>query len=145
MKKFIYNRKEYEIDDQNFLIDYYSWDNNFALGMAVELAMTRGLTARHWEVIHIIRNRFYETGTCPVIYEIKWMTDLDVQSLQQLFPTGYFRGACLLAGISYRYGWVYYFGEPYHVPQKKSFMSVNDYVELKFNTELPYAIVFPSP
>lgn len=116
MKTFVYNRKEYEVDDQNFLIDHNTWDENFALGMAVELGLTGGLTDRHWEVILFIRKRFRETGACPVVHETTRLLELDAKSLQQLFPTGYLRGACLLAGISYRYGWVYYFGEPYSVP-----------------------------
>ena len=83
--------------------------------MAEELGMTGDLTARHWEVIHFIRKRFKESGACPVVHETTSLLELDAKSLQQLFPTGYLRGACLLAGISYRYGWVYYFGEPYSV------------------------------
>jgi len=101
--------------------------------MAYELGMTDGLKEPQWEVIHFIRNRFAETGACPVVHETLNILGLDVKSLQQFFPTGYLRGSCLLAGISYRYGWVYYFGEPYSVstksnPEKKHIIKNQDKV-----------------
>ena len=118
MKTFTHKNKTYEVDNQNFLLDHDAWDEDFATGMAIELDMKDGLTDRHWEVIRFIRDRFKETGTCPVVHETSRLLGLNMQSLQELFPTGYLRGACLLAGISYRYGWVYYFGEPYSVSSK---------------------------
>ena len=118
MKQFNYNQKTYDVDQHNFLIDQNSWDENFALGMAEELGMTGGLTDRQWEVIHYIRKQFLETGACPVVHDTTRILGLNMQSLKQLFPTGYLRGACLLAGICYRHGWVYYFGEPYSVSDK---------------------------
>jgi len=133
MRPFTYNGKTYEVDDQNFLIDHETWDQDFAIGMAYELGMTDGLTEPQWEVIHFIRNRFAETGACPVVHETLNILGLDVKSLQLFFPTGYLRGSCLLAGISYRYGWVYYFGEPYSVstkskPEKKHIIKNQDKV-----------------
>lgn len=115
MKTFKFKDKIYEIDSHNFLIDSVAWDENFAEGMAYELGMNDGLTEPHWEMIHFIRNRFAETGACPVVHETTHALDLNAKSLQQLFPTGYLRGACLLAGITYKYGWVYYSEEPYPV------------------------------
>lgn len=115
MKTFYFNNQAYEVDEQNFLLDHAAWDENFAIGMAQELDMPRELTGQHWEVIHWIRNRFRETGVCPVVHETAEALGLDLTSLQQLFPTGYLRGACLLAGVNYKYGWVYYFEEPYPV------------------------------
>jgi tRNA 2-thiouridine synthesizing protein E len=121
MKTIKYNQKEYAIDDQNFLIDHNAWDEDFTVAMAKEIGMDKGLNERHWDVIHFIRNRFKETGVCPVIFETSQALGLTAKSMQQLFPTGYLRGACLLAGISYKYGWVYYFGEPYSVSKQPEF------------------------
>lgn len=133
MKTFTFNNQTYETDDQHFLIDHHVWNEDFAVGMAHELGMNDGLSEQHWQVIHFIRNRFKETGACPVVHETLRILGLDVKSLQQLFPTGYLRGTCLLAGISYRYGWVYYFGEPYAVsikskPEKKHIIEIQDKV-----------------
>ncbi len=118
MKPFLFKEKTYAVDHQNFLLDHETWDEDFAVGMAHELGMNDGLTERRWEVIHFIRNVFSKTGVCPLVHETSQALDLNAKSLQELFPTGYLRGACLLAGISYKYGWVYYFGEPYPVSKK---------------------------
>ena len=118
MKTFTYKNKTYEVDNHNFLLDYDAWDEDFAKGVAGELNMNGELTDQHWEVIRFIRNRFKETGVCPVVHETARLLGLNMKTLQHLFPTGYLRGAVLLAGISYRYGWVYYFGEPYSVSSK---------------------------
>ena len=115
MRAHTFKDKTYKVDNENFLINHEKWDENFAEGMALILGMDMGLTKRHWEVIHFIRNRFRETGACPVVNETIRALELDLKTLQQLFPTGYLRGACLLAGITYMYGWVYYFEEPYPV------------------------------
>jgi len=118
MKTFTYKNKTYEVDNHNFLLDCDSWDEDFANGMTAELNMNGELTDQHWEVIRFIRNRFKETGVCPVVHETARLLGLNIKTLQALFPSGYLRGAVLLAGISYRYGWVYYFGEPYSVSSK---------------------------
>ena len=118
MKTLEFNQKRYEVDQQNFLTDPGKWDPDFAEGVAREIGMAVPLTDQQWEVIHFIRDRFKATGTCPVVFETTRALKLDPKTLQKLFPTGYFRGACLLSGISYKYGWVYYFGEPYPVAQK---------------------------
>ncbi len=115
MKTVSFEGKTYTVDDHNFLIDADTWDENFAKGMAKELGMSEGLTEEHLEVIHFIRSSFRKTGACPVIYETCRSLGLTSKTLQRLFPTGYLRGACLISGITYKYGWVYYREEPYPV------------------------------
>ncbi len=119
MRTVIIKEKNYEVDDQNFLIDPEKWDRDFAAGMAGEIGMAGPLTEAHWKIIDFIRNRFKETYVCPVVHETTEALGLDLKSLKGLFPTGYLRGACLLAGISYYFGWVYYFEEPYRVECQK--------------------------
>lgn len=54
-----------------------------------------------------------------MVFETCRALGLNAKTLQKLFPTGYLRGACLLAGISYKYGWVYYDEEPYAVTDER--------------------------
>lgn len=103
--------KTYEIDNRNFLTDRDAWDKNFAEGMARKLNMPGGLGADHWKVIHFIRNTFMETGECPLVYQTCKANSLTSKTLKDLFPTGYLRGACLLAGISYQDRLINYYGE----------------------------------
>lgn len=104
MSSFTHSQKSYPVDDQGFLIDFMTWDEGFAEGMAARLKIPHGLTKEHWDVIHYIRNTFARAGRCPLLYETCRMNGLLIRELKNLFPTGYLRGACKIAGISYREG-----------------------------------------
>ena len=101
MKTYTFNGKNFDTDDQNFLIDYKTWEKDFATGMAYELGMVEGLTDRHWEVIRYIQEAFEKTGHRPSLYETCRAMALNANGLRALFPTGYLRGACLIAGVGY--------------------------------------------
>ena len=96
------NGKNYRVNEQHFLADPDQWDENFASGMASILHIPEGLSEKHWEVIRFIRDFFFASGRCPLVYEACSTTGLELRDLKRLFPTGYLRGACLLAGITYR-------------------------------------------
>ena len=110
MGTFNYKGKNYETDSNNFLQDFNTWDENFAEGIASEVKIPHGLTKEHWDVIYFIRNAFKETAKCPVVYETCRKNGLRRKELKNLFPTGYLRGACILAGITYKEG---YLGQAY--------------------------------
>ena len=104
MGTFDYKGKSYEVDSQDFLRDFQSWDGAFAEGMAQWLRMPEGLTKEQWDVINFIRDTYKATGRCPNIYETCRMCGLRLNELRILFPTGYLRGACRLAGVTYKEG-----------------------------------------
>ncbi len=106
MPTFTGSNKTYELDKIGFLSDFKAWDKDFAEKMADRLNISGGLTKEHWDVIDYIRKTFQETGRCPTIFETAKNTGLQRRVLKKLFPTGYLRGACLLAGITYREGFV---------------------------------------
>ncbi len=99
MAIFSYKGKEYEVDSLDFLTKLNDWDQNFAEGMALRLKIPRALTKEHWDVINWIRKTFLETGVCPNIYETCRECGLRIAEMRKLFPTGYWRGACKLAGM----------------------------------------------
>lgn len=104
MRYFKHNGKKYRVDAQGFLLYPEEWDENFAEGMAPKLQITDGLSDRHWKVIYFIRNTFDKINTCPLVYVACRKNDIGLGDLRQLFPRGYLRGACKLAGITYRDG-----------------------------------------
>jgi len=108
MEEFIFNEKVYKIDFQGFLINHELWDENFALGMADKLRIPDGLTEKHWEVIKYIRDSFLKYNFCPNIYRTGKELNMKISDFKALFPTGYQRGACLLAGITYSDGYLTY-------------------------------------
>ena len=111
METLTFRGKSYRIDDHGFLQDWREWDEGFAEGAAPEAGVGGGLTEKHWEVLRFIRAKFQETGVCPLVYNTCRSLGLRLRDLETLFPRGYLRGACRLAGITYRDRFVDYFGE----------------------------------
>jgi tRNA 2-thiouridine synthesizing protein E len=103
-----YNGNTYEVDEMGFLLDHHQWDEAFAEGAAAFTGIPEGLSKRHWKVIHFIRDTFDEQGRCPLVYETCRANGIDMKTLGALFPSGYLRGACKLAGITYRESYVKY-------------------------------------
>jgi len=101
-----YKGKSYELDSNFFLKDFKVWDEDFAKGMAKRLLMREDLTKEQWDVINFIRNTYKSTGRCPNIYETCRMCGLRLEEVRMHFPTGYLRGACRLAGITFKEGYV---------------------------------------
>ena len=101
-----YKGKSYKLDSNDFLINFKKWDKDFAKGMAEYLGMSEDLTKEQWDVINYIRDTYEATGKCPNIYETCRMFVLTFRELKLLFPTGYLRGACRLAGVTYKEGFV---------------------------------------
>ncbi len=98
--------RKYEVDFEGFLEDSNQWDENFATQMAPQLGIESGLTEAHWRIINFIRNTFAELGKCPLVYQTCRLNGLRIRDLKELFPSGYLRGACKLAGITYREGYL---------------------------------------
>jgi len=86
-------------DDCGFLLEPESWTEEFAVAVAPSVGLPDGLTQRHWRVIMFLREVFEESERCPLLYEVCRANDLTVEDLQRLFPAGYLRGVCRLAGM----------------------------------------------
>jgi len=93
--------KVYEVDEQGFLSHPEQWDENFARALAPMIGILSGLTSEHWCIISFIRNACAETGRCPMVHEIGRDCGMKLADLKKLFPSGYLRGACKLAGLTY--------------------------------------------
>ena len=106
MNTFTFGNKTYKLDTEEFLSDFNQWDENFARGMAPKLGILSGLSEDHWKIIHFIRDSFNQTKKCPLVYETCRVNRLHLQELKKLFPAGYLRGACKLAGVTYREGYL---------------------------------------
>ena len=102
MRIFKRKGKVYDLDADGFLLHPKKWDPNLAEGLAVDLGIHSGLTKEHWDVIHFIRGELEKTGKCPNLFETCRANNLRRSELKRLFPTGYMRGACKLAGMSYK-------------------------------------------
>jgi tRNA 2-thiouridine synthesizing protein E len=104
----VFNHKNisYETDSDGFLVDSNEWDENFAEGAAAGLGIPIPLTKEHWDIIRFVREAFKTTGRCPLVYEVCRMNGLRRRELQYLFPCGYWRGVCKIAGMNQRTGFL---------------------------------------
>ena len=108
MEIFKYNNKEYKVDIYGFIVNPASWDENFAEGIALELNISGGLTEKHWNIIRFIRETYDKTHSCPVVYDTCKQNNLTLHDLKSLFPLGYQRGACKIAGVTFQDGFLRY-------------------------------------
>ncbi len=102
MSSFAFGGRTYEVDTEDFLASFEEWDENFARGMAPRAGIIGGLSDEHWRVIRFIRDAVTRTGRCPLVYETCRTNRLHLVELKRLFPSGYLRGACKLAGVTYK-------------------------------------------
>jgi len=102
MRIFKRKGKTYELDADGFLLNSKKWDPDLAEGLALDLGIQSGLTREHYDVIHFIRRELDRTGKCPNLFETCRANNLRRNELKRLFPAGYMRGACKLAGVSYK-------------------------------------------
>jgi TusE/DsrC/DsvC family sulfur relay protein len=94
--------KVYRVNVQGFLIDPTEWDENFAIHKAQEMKMKEGLTDRHWEIIHFLREYSKQNGTVPTLFETCETNQIELEELESLFPDRYHRGAVKIAGLKAR-------------------------------------------
>ena len=104
----IYKGKTYQIDDGGFLVESTDWDEDFSEAVAKKLGMTIPIPERHRQIIRYIRETFEQTGRCLSIFETCRANLMKLSEFRALFPTGYLRGACKFAGLTYRKSYVKY-------------------------------------
>ncbi len=102
MPSIVFRNKSYQIDEEGFLLHHETWDEDFAEAIAPKVGIKNGLTGCHWRVLRFVRDVFSLSGKCPMVHETCKALGLGMLELSSLFPTGYLRGACKLAGLSYR-------------------------------------------
>ena len=91
----------YALCPMGFLRSPESWDRTFVNLVAKDWDLPAGLTEVHWQVIHFLRERYQSTGKVPLVYETCRANKLSLEGLNTLFPTGYWRGACRIAGLPF--------------------------------------------
>lgn len=95
--------KLYNLDRHGFLDPSEQWDVNFAERMAEKLGILEGLSEEHWDFINYLRRKFLDEKTVPVVVKACSDNNIRLTKLRSLFPTGYHRGACKIAGINFNF------------------------------------------
>jgi TusE/DsrC/DsvC family sulfur relay protein len=97
--KVVADGRTYEIDQAGCLKRFSDWTPAFAEAMASE-ADIQTLTEAHWQIIRYLRTSVEKNHRTPIVHRTVRDNGLSLRALERLFPTGYHRGACMLAGIN---------------------------------------------
>ena len=107
-ERFPVDGKTYALDDQGFLDPPEQWDEVFAESMAAKLGFRDGLTGEHWKLIRYLRKKFLRERVVPAVFFACADNRIRLKKLKSLFPMGYLRGACRIAGINFASFAAYY-------------------------------------
>ena len=98
------NGKEYEVDEEGYLVDLGSWVPEVADVMAAAEDAT--LTDAHWEVINFLREYYEEYQIAPAVRVLTKAIGKKLgkdkgnsKYLYELFPYGPGKQACKYAGL----------------------------------------------
>jgi tRNA 2-thiouridine synthesizing protein E len=90
--------KQFDVDEDGFMLDPTQWTDDLAVG----LAKTEGieaLTEDHWKVIRYLREYYAKFNVAPPIRMLCKQTGFPLKRIYELFSTGPGKGACKLAGL----------------------------------------------
>jgi tRNA 2-thiouridine synthesizing protein E len=73
-------------DDDGFLAESGNWTPDLARALAREAGIAE-LTAKHWEVIHFVRRRYFSIGALPVMRLVCRAAGLDPNNAHHLFSS----------------------------------------------------------
>jgi TusE/DsrC/DsvC family sulfur relay protein len=88
-----------EVDDDGFFVDPTQWTEDMAPLLAEECGVPTPLTDKHWQVLHFMRDEFFEKGTGPTVRKLGKTSGVTVKELYKLFPKGPAKLAARCAGI----------------------------------------------
>jgi dissimilatory sulfite reductase related protein len=95
------------VDDEGYLIDPSEWSEQTAVGLARREGIV--LTDEHWAVIRFMREYYEQRHIAPdARFVLKYLAEArgaDRNELFRLFPYGYVKQACKIAGMRKPRAW----------------------------------------
>jgi tRNA 2-thiouridine synthesizing protein E len=98
------------LDDEGYLIDPDDWNETVAAALARKEGIE--LTDEHWQVLRYMRRYLDEHQLIPDARFVIWFLEKEVglgeaarQRLFELFPYGYVKQACKIAGMRRPRAW----------------------------------------
>jgi TusE/DsrC/DsvC family sulfur relay protein len=98
------NGKSYETDEEGYLVDLATWNEEVAGFLAQQEGVN--LSEQHWEVINFLRDYYNEFQIAPAVRVLTKAIGKKLgaekgnsQYLYELFPYGPAKQACKIAGL----------------------------------------------
>jgi len=99
-----YEGKQYECDEDGYLVDWETWQEGMAPVMAAQDGITLG--PEHWDIIKFLREYFMKFQIAPMIKilvkeigKVMGPEKGNTKYLYELFPGGPAKQACRYAGL----------------------------------------------
>ena len=97
-----------KIDEEGYLIDPHDWTEDIAKEFALKEHIQ--LTEDHWDAIHYMRDYYAENQIAPDVRHVmkhlaKRLGADSRNAIFELFPYGYVKQACKIAGMKRPRGW----------------------------------------
>ena len=97
-----------KIDEEGYLVDPHDWNEDLAKEFALKENIQ--LTEDHWDAIHYMRDYYTENQIAPDVRHVmkhlaKRLGPDSRNALFELFPYGYVKQACKIAGMKRPRGW----------------------------------------
>ena len=97
-----------DIDDEGYLIDPFEWSEDIAQEIALHENIQ--LTEAHWDAIKFMRQYYSEHQVAPDVRHVtKHLSERSGNESRnkifELFPYGYVKQACKIAGMKSPRGW----------------------------------------
>jgi len=86
------------VDENGFLLQPETWSVSIAQSIARE-EVAGDLSDDHWKIIDCLRQYYLEYNTVIPVRMLVQRTGISLHRIQELFPSGFARGACKVAGI----------------------------------------------
>jgi len=86
------------VDEDGFWLQPETWTKDLARELAGK-DVPGGLTVDHWKVIDCVRQYYLEFGTIPPVRLVVRSAGFSLRRIHELFPQGYAKGVCKIAGI----------------------------------------------
>ena len=97
-----------KFDEEGYLIDPHDWNEDLAREFALKENIQ--LTEDHWDAIHYMRDYYAEKQVAPDVRHVmkhlaKRLGPDSRNAIFELFPYGYVKQACKIAGMKRPRGW----------------------------------------
>lgn len=98
------NGKSYEVDEEGYLVDLSTWNEDVGGFLAQQEGVN--MTEQHWEVVNFLRDYYNEFQIAPAVRVLTKAIGKKLgpdkgnsQYLYELFPYGPAKQACKIAGL----------------------------------------------
>jgi len=86
------------LDEEGFLLEPETWTREIAQNLS-RGEVSGELTEDHWKIVDCVRQYYLDFETVPPVRLVVRRTGFSLRRLHELFPHGFAKGACRVAGI----------------------------------------------